>query len=312
MDDRRRRLIGAGVLGRGGATFARTISPTWGSELLSDPGLEGIYTAGLCAGFSKGGSPTVSQSADVHGGAKAQEFTAVANSNGIHYGSLASVVGFEKISAWSKRTAGASGKTNIQHITTFGTIKQIFSITWADYTQIELVARNNGASDLYPCINRDASVFDTVIVDDISHKKLTLSTALATPKTHDSDAIVRAGVTVPVCYQGGVAMNLNSLSTPTYGVLAYVDGNPLGTVGTYAATLDQIINNVWTRLVHAVITYVAGASIEVRNVGNTYQLWYNGAQIGADQTISDATIRAGTIATQFATSPNVIFASYAP
>ena len=294
------------------ATFARTITPTWGAELLTDPGLEGTYTAGLCAGFTKAGSPTVAQSADVHGGSKAQEFTPVANGNGIYYASLTSVSGFQRVSQWSKRTAGASGKNNIQLVTTFGTIKYVPGQTWADWTETEIIARTGGASTLYVAINRDASVFDTVIVDDVSHKKLVLASALATPTQHAADAIVRAGVTAPVPYQGGVAMNLNSATSPTYGVLAYVDANPLGTVGTVAATLDQIVNNVFTRLIHAVVTYVAGASIEVRNTGTTYQLWYNGVQIGTDQTISDATIRAGTIAAQFATSPNVIFASYTP
>jgi hypothetical protein len=297
--------------------FARTITPTFGAELLPDPGLEGTYTSGLVTtnGMVKSGSPVVAQSSDVHGGAKAQEFTPVANSNLIWLSPIpASVTGFKRFTEWYKRTAGASGKIEVQSFGIGGSgctyRPKLTSATWA---QIEIISRDNSASSFQGvAINRDASVFDTVIVDDLSLTKLTLSTALATRKTiAAAGAIVKASVTLSASYQGGVITNADSLSNPKYFVLGYVDANPTtSTVGAVFCTLDQVVNDVWTRLIHAVVTYVAGAPVEVRNSGNTYQLFYNGAQVGTDQTITDATLRAGTLAAQFATSPQVVFADF--
>lgn len=57
----------------------------------------------------------------------------------------------------------------------------------------------------------------------------------------------------------------------------------------------KCINGTITQLIDAAATYSAGALLEIRKTASdTYQAWYNGSQIGTDQTVTDATLNAGT------------------
>ena len=58
-------------------------------------------------------------------------------------------------------------------------------------------------------------------------------------------------------------------------------------------TLQKCVAGVWTVLVaETAVTYAAGSLLEIRRLKDTndYQLWYAGAQVGADQTVDDARI----------------------
>jgi len=70
-------------------------TPTLGAELLTDPGLEGTYTAGKANALTKTGLPTLTESADAHGGSKAQEFTGAAITNAVYWAAVAGVAGRE-------------------------------------------------------------------------------------------------------------------------------------------------------------------------------------------------------------------------
>src|SRR3990167_3969201 len=82
------------------ASNAAVNTPTQGAEMFTDPGLEGNYTAGLNDNLTKIGSPIVSQSADVHGGSKAQEFTGVAANDRIQQAQTLIVGTWYRASCW--------------------------------------------------------------------------------------------------------------------------------------------------------------------------------------------------------------------
>ena len=109
-------------------------TPTLGTEVCSDPGLEATYTSGKCDTLTKGGTPTLAESADVHGGSKAQSFVADAQLENVRLAMTGLTAGtWYSMSQWSKRSAGTKGGvallTNING-TTMGP-----RITDANYTQ---------------------------------------------------------------------------------------------------------------------------------------------------------------------------------
>jgi len=119
-----------------------------------------------------------------------------------------------------------------------------------------------------------------------------------------------ADVTVsadPVRNQGGlagVATNLDSATSPTAGLVAYLHydyyNNPY-------VRLDKFTTaSTWTRLISVSTTYSAGATLQVKTYhsdANTLKVsvYYNGAQVGTEQTVTDAGIINNTIHGMFST-----------
>lgn len=298
----------------GGRSYARTINPTLGAEIFSDTGLEGTYTSGLCDGLTKDeGSIIVEQSADVHGGSKAQGINPVQSNVGVRM-IYSRTTSFYMYTQWAKRVSGTKGTTRLDATVGSGVIYGI-PITGAAYTyqRMSYLDTGNGTSFIYLARDRaKGGGGDPVIVDDISLKTITMTSCLATFRAHAENASVQVCVDVPIGLCGGLLMNLDSTSNPQNYVLAYVDR--AGSVSVDAAAVARLIKNVggtMESLVLGAITYVAGAPLRVVNVGDIYKLYYNGTQIGTDQTISDAGVRIGRVACQFATDGDVIFSGYA-
>lgn len=67
--------------------------------------------------------------------------------------------------------------------------------------------------------------------------------------------------------------------------------------GSFRPRLAKQANAAFTSLVNNTpTTFVQDALLEIRRPsGNTFQMWYNGVQIGADQTVNDASILSNTI-----------------
>lgn len=142
-------------------------------------------------------------------------------------------------------------------------------------------------------------------VDDVSYRPITLSTLFASvdrgSSTNDCSAAIN---TIQTGTQVGVVANLDSASSPANYVLGYLTGN-----GT--ARLDKVVAGVTTTLLTAAVTFVADAKIEIKRSGNTYQLFYNNAQVGTNQTIADAGIISNNLYGMFSTySANKISGFY--
>jgi hypothetical protein len=198
----------ATVLGAGGSGLIWNTAGTWataagvvantpvlGVELFTDPGLEATYTAGLCDSLVvSGGSPTLAQSADVHGGAKAQQFTATARYNSIRQAMPAGARlanTWYQASLWSKRTAGAGN--GVYAYLNGSDIDRPFSvITSAAYIQQTITFKINAALSYqrFALIDaNDAGSYDTVIVDDFSYKLLPISTLITNQLLSTTDVL---------------------------------------------------------------------------------------------------------------------------
>lgn len=139
------------------------------------------------------------------------------------------------------------------------------------------------------------------LVDDVSIKKVTFSTMLANRKScTPGNVIAGVNITVPNYVTGGLMINLDSMENPQNGVALWI--NLLSTKNIW---LKKLVAGVWTTVANGFVTLVPGGLLQIRNSGTDYEMWYNGAQVGTTQTISDAFT--GTNSCQLASSSEVVF-----
>jgi hypothetical protein len=106
-------------------------------------------------------------------------------------------------------------------------------------------------------------------------------------------ASVLAGVDVlsETFGQAGLAACCDSATNPQNLVLAHLKGSDI--------TLEKCVNGVWSRLIWTVLTFTAGATLRLityREGGSLkLRLYYNGALIDSEKTITDASIINNTL-----------------
>ena len=273
-------------------------TPNLGTELFTDGSLEATYTDGLCASLNKSGTPTVEESADAHLGDKAQQFNGTLNQNINQY--QASTNGkWLYLSGWFKRASGTNDKTNFRRTANAfpGEFQAQRTIKDAAYTQKILVFKSYAsATTINLAIESVASgAGDTVIVDDFSLKEIPLSEMYATTPYDTENASVRAHIDLE--HGNGIAglvARLDSAANPQNYLIASVNtqstsnGVEFGYVSlakVVGGTLTVLINNTSVSRLPA-----NGDYVEIDCSGNSVSLFYNGVQIGATQTVSDAGI----------------------
>jgi hypothetical protein len=271
-------------------------SPTLGTELLPDPGLEATYTAGLCASLYKShAGVTATESADAHGGSKAQGFLSDAAYHYLYKYLAATANTWYQFSGWAKRAAG-TGSTVVlsayQASSGPNTSATSLPYTAADWTQYHLTKRtfDTGNFIYYAALEKGSS-FDTVIVDDLSLKAITQSTMFALRKAK-TGATVKAKYTWNGMGSCGVVARANAASNPNTFLLAHYHH-----IEMYAyCALEKCVNGTWTTLI-STYTNSPGSGgggiptntqwLEIRCSGNTIQLFQNNIQVGTDQTVTD-------------------------
>lgn len=281
-------------------------TPGLGGELLTDPGLEATYTGGKCNTFDLTGTPTMAQSADVHGGAKAQQLVADAIDEHLGfpgYNGVTAGVWFQS-SVWGKRTGGTGGNVRIymwrQGASSLWKAAGIIS---AGYTQQVLTFRHTVAGWLVysPCWQIAAGGYDTVIVDDASLKAITLANCMATVDRGASNINLIAPPidTYEAETQAGVVIGLDSTTTPANFILAYVDG--WGNV-----VVDKCVGGTWSALASVAAAYGSTKYFSVKKTGSTVSVYYGATDFGtliSEQTVSDAGIVNNTRHGLFSTNP---------
>jgi len=266
-------------------------TPTTGAELLTDPGLEANYTAGKCDTLSKIGSPTLVQSADVHGGSKAQQFTATVANDRVAWLATAAPIAFAwyVASCYAKQTAGAAGTVHAPRIANNdGVLLVSIPIVSASYALNATTFRSPSTATLSLFMREMGSSFDTVLLDDGSIKALSLPTLFAPVQSGATHVTVSAAATIVAGTQAGVFCNLDSVANPQNFVVGYHDGTK--------CVMEKAVAGVYTTLVSVTTAYSAGAAVKIIRPagGNVFQLWYGASQVGTDQTIADAGIIGNT------------------
>ncbi len=271
---------------------AGVITPTLGGELLTDPGLEANYTAGLCDSLLKTLLPVVAESADVHGGAKAQSFTATALNDAL-YQSIAGLLTageYYLATVWAKCTAGFAG-TNKLSVHDGTSIYTGPGYADAAYTQKIMALRaTNTGSVFRPVLESAVVPTDTVIVDDMSLKALTMG------------SLFGPAWTVPA---GNQHVKITLDTDPGFtnaGVAWYVDDNNWLAIyhrGGSGYVLQRSAG-VYTQLATVVKAWAAAQQIEATLNGTSLVAYIGGTQIGGTLTVP-AAIAAATQLKRFST-----------
>lgn len=132
----------------------------------------------------------------------------------------------------------------------------------------------------------------TANVDNLTAKEMSLSDLISVHASTTPDVFVGIDITVVSGTQAGLALNWDSSSSPSNGVIAYHDGAN--------CKLEKCVAGVWTTIVSAAATYSANARLVVSKIGTAYRLYYNNALVGSG-TISDAGIVSNTLHGLFST-----------
>ena len=281
---------------------AQTITPSLGSELLTDPGLEAAYTVGKCDSLVATGTPTWTQSADVHGGSKAQQFVATAGDDRARYGIVAGTAGvWYTFTIWVKRTVGSAGTTKIAFYTPTLGVFYGPVISSTIYTQLTMCFRLPASEDMHAqAVWETVGAADTVIVDDGSLKANTLSSLVGASQTTPKEGTFQRPISVGLGYVAGFWMNWDGTTAGAEDYIEAIADRNLGTARLSKCVAGTITSN----LVNGAITYVADAILKVVRVGRVYTLYYNGTKVGNSQIISDIGIINNTGFAAFQTDPD--------
>lgn len=282
-------------------------TPTLGVEKLSDPGLEAAYTAGLCASLTKTGAPTLVQSASVHGGAKAQQFTATAQWDRLDSADFTPVVGtWYEVSGWAKRTAGSKGATHFGYgyAVVGGNTRAILSAVY-EHIRFQFFATTTNVVNIYSPQERGAtSGWDTVITDDLSIKPMVITDMMANVgDLGHADTIGKVNLTVPnIGNWAGVMLNADSLVNPQNYLLALYGWD------TTTVRLYQVLAGVPTVLTSGTPAFSAdgsnktGCELKWVKSGNKIAIYLNEVIMGTVQTVH-ANITNNTNFAAFSTDP---------
>lgn len=276
--------------GLSGSTWATNVSgrayntPTLGSELLSDGGFENWNSATDLVSWIEtiGGTSTINrESSIIHGGTYAARID-IDGSNtysDIAQSSVVQVGGWYLVTVYAKTSTGtASVRVGIG-----GSLTSYTPTT--DYTQLLLTARSVGTSIQF---NRNSATGASLYFDTASTKQLTLATLLATTQGTGTQTPLAKVYAIAANTQAGVIGWLDNPASPQNFVIALRNGS--GNVN-----LTKCVAGTYTNLISISSTFVQDAAIEIRRPsGNTFQLWYNGSQVGTNQTINDTAIADNT------------------
>jgi len=269
-----------------------------GNELLTNPGFESDYVSGVAPYWSRARG-TWTESADVHGGSKAQQLNNLAGNDAYGYSNIASIDAdnWLSVSVFGKRLVGYGNFAITKNFGDYSAITIFKSINTASYTSQTITGRTplsgNYKINIYAAtdVSSDAN---SVLYDDATMKILTTSTLFRSLNVGSTNVLAQVAITRDIGSQTGLVLNLDNAETPANFAIAYLDG--AGYV-----KLDKIVGGTYSNVISNAVTYVVGYTLRVVKDGTSYSVYYNGTQVGTTQTISDAGIVDNTIYGLFST-----------
>ena len=273
----------------GGGRLAVPV-PVLGAELITDGGLENWNSATDLTSWTEtlSGTSTVNrESSGVHGGTYASRHDIDAGGgNAKIEQALTAAAGWFHTVYWAKRST--AGSVRLVLGATNGTIRNAMA-TWTEYIETLRAGANPTVA-----LQRAAGTSISLYFDDVSIKAIILASMFSV-RPFTTHMTTKAKATVVSGTRAGVVANLDSTSNPQNFVIVSHDG-------VQTARMSKCVAGTYTEW-SATVAYVAGAYVEVRRPagGDIWQMFYNGNQVIADQTISDAAIKAATLHGMFNT-----------
>lgn len=278
-------------------------NPTLGSELLTDGEVEIWSSSTDLTNWSEivAGSSTVNQESTIkHGGAYSARLDVDASTGftGIYQASTIPKDAWILCDFWAR--ASASGKIGRVSL---GTYIYDVSLTtdWVNY-KVSLRAPSANQNITW---NRGApSASSSLYFDDLSAKVVSVDDTVAVRDVSLTDVKIKVSASRIAGTQVGCVGWVDDYSTPSNFIIAYLDGS--GRI-----VVDKCVAGTYTNILAATaVTYVAGALIELWGYRSgadlKIQARYNGANVGAELTVSDAGIVDNTQHGAFSTYENEI------
>ena len=271
---------------------------TLGADLITNGGFEGSYTAGLAPNWlTITGTPT--ESADAHGGSKAQQFQATSLAGRLYQDIPTTNHRYYRMSAWVKRVSGTAGDV-FTGISNGVTESLTDAVTSSTYTQVFVSERARGATmNIRPLRGATNAVTDVCVVDDVTVQELTLSELMRTTESSATDFVITAQTSnLPRGLHFGIVANVDDPSNPRNFVLFVQEGN--------AVRLLKCVAGVFTEVGGAVVAKNNTAVMTLIKRGTSYWGIYN-TNNGSTSTatISDAGIVSNTKHGLFSTHPSI-------
>lgn len=124
-------------------------------------------------------------------------------------------------------------------------------------------------------------------LDNVSVKAITLASTLRLLTTATPDVYISVSIaTLTIGTQAGIALCVDSQSSPANGIKIYLDGTTL--------KVDKNVGGTWTNLASTAKAFVSNAPLSVvpRIEGGSlkFLVYYNGILVGSELTVSDAGI----------------------
>ena len=290
-------------------------TPSVGSEVQADGGLEGSYSGGLSSALAAQGSQTdVENTTDQRNGSKCQQYTAAVGTPNVSLYQTGAHVALEtgrwyRLSIWGKRISGSGNNVYpwIAASTGFspGGWIPYSGETSPSYVEYARVMRcTNGASFKLDWISSQSSATpDTVVIDDLSIKPLELSELVSLSNLSCSDvyagvSAVISGSKASISSPIGLVLNADSASNPQNFILVYLA--LVTNSSNYKIYVEKCVAGVYTTVSSTTFTYSAGARLVCTMNAGALRVYYNGALI-TTATIVDAGILTGTYHGLFST-----------
>ncbi len=255
-------------------------SPTAGSELLTDGGLENWTSATNATSWTEalGGTGTINQETTTfHGGSNAARLDIDASNTETYLSQTITNNNGDWISVEDWMRSSASGKTG--KVGFLGGTGQDGATRnpGTTYTQYTDVFRANQANKgVY--LGRVGAASASIYHDDVSAKALTLSSLFRTIDSGSADALVEVVPTVTAGTQGGLVLNLDSTSSPANFIIAYHDGT--------SVKVDEAVAGIYTNKATTTTTYSSTAVLRAVRYGTSLDVYYNNAKVGSTLTMT--------------------------
>jgi hypothetical protein len=264
---------------------------TPGATMLTDGSLEANYTAGKCDTLSKSGTPTLAQSADAHAGSKAQSFIGTGGGDTVTFPNKAvTACRFYRFMGWGKRTAGTTddGATMQWYCAPLTLRSRPIESAAYQANGITFLATDTTLAQ-YAAVG-GAAPANTVLVDDFTLQQYTYTEMFAAFDSGRTDVTLKVRGTWVTYETFGLIARADSTTNPQ-NFISLMWG--VAGVSSYFELIKWVAG-VPTQVaeVNAVgIGEPSSASdMELRISGTTVQMYWAGAKVGGDYTISDAAI----------------------
>lgn len=265
-----------------------TNAPALGAELLTNPGLEAPYAAGLANGWSKISTPTVAEeTVIIHGGTSSQKYTGGGAGQGIYQQVAATVGLWYTITNWTYHPTGDAGTMYaFCNFASGNSSNELSKTITANNTWTEFVGSGLATSTGVRCYTSQGTATAVVgYLDDCSARQITFADTIKVVGYLSANASTSAALTLGASYlcPAGIIARCDSPTAPQNFILAWTDRSRVKVVKCVAGTYSFLLNPV--------TTYTSGRKLRVDCIGTSVRVYYDGAEItGSPVTVSDAAI----------------------